>query len=35
MSYKYILFDADDTILDYANAEKYAFHETLKKLDFN
>lgn len=33
MSYKLILFDADDTLFDFAASQKYAFQNTLKQFD--
>ncbi|KOF56499.1 hypothetical protein AGR56_06895 [Clostridium sp. DMHC 10] len=35
MAYKYILFDADDTILDYEKAEKFALSRTFENINFN
>lgn len=32
MRYKYILWDSDDTLLDFGEAEKYAFKTTMKQL---
>ena len=32
MRYKYILWDSDDTLLDFGEAEKYAFKATMNQL---
>ncbi|MFL0250683.1 YjjG family noncanonical pyrimidine nucleotidase [Clostridium neuense] len=35
MKYKYILFDADDTLLDFGKAEWFALNKTLEDIKFN
>lgn len=35
MTYKYILFDADDTLLDYKKAEKFALSKTFEDINFS